>query len=309
MKKISFTFAVLSLFANFIVAQTYQEKFDLKMEENDTTSMYQLILDWRKNEPNNPETEVAIFNYFAMRAFTEIVTLNTTPPEDGSEALEMVDSLGNVSGYIYGTPSINDSLIQLSVKYINQGISKYPNRLDLRLGKIYVLRESQHWDWMEEEMINTIRQGQANKNSWYWMKNEPVEDDLNFLNSSLQEHFYALFESGLPYGYEIIERCSKIMLEQDDANVITLSNVATCKMMDEEYTEALTYINKAYSINPNDEIIINNAGFCHWKLGHPEDAKRYYVKALEMAKADNNTEGSEYYQGQIDIMNKAIENR
>lgn len=309
MTKLIFTVAVLTFYSTLSLGQTYQEQFDLKMENNDTTGMYQLVLDWRKNEPNNPETEVAIFNYFAMRAFTEIVTLNTTPPEDGGETMEVVDSLGNVAGYLYGTPSINDSLIQLSVKYINQGISKYPNRLDLRLGKIYVLRESQHWDWMEEEIISTIRQGQANKNSWYWMKNEPVEDDLNFLNSSLQEHFYALFESGLPYGYEIIERCSKIMLEQDDANVITLSNVATCKMMDEEYTEALTYINKAYSINPNDEIIINNAGFCHWKLGHPEDAKRYYVKALEMAKADNNSEGSEYYQGQIDIMNKAIENR
>ena len=77
--------------------------------------------------------------------------------------------------------------------------------------------------------------------------------------------------------------------------------------MKEEYTEALTYINKAYSINANDEIIINNAGFCHWKLGHPEDAKRYYVKALELAK--DNAGAIEYYQGQIDIMNKAIENR
>jgi tetratricopeptide (TPR) repeat protein len=309
MKSKAILTALSLLLSLFGFSQTFQEQFDAKMDNNDTIGMHALIIDWRKNEPNNPETEVAIFNYFAMRAFSEVVTLNTTPPEDGSESIEMVDSLGNVSGYLYGTPTVNDSLIQLSVKYINQGIAKYPNRLDLRLGKIYVLRESQHWDWMEEEIINTIKQGQANKNSWYWMKNEPVEDDLNFLNSSLQEHFYSLFESGLPYGYEIIERCSKIMLEQDDANVITLSNVATCKMMKEEYAEALTYINKAYSINANDEIIINNAGFCHWKLGHPEDAKRYYVKALEMAKGENNTEAIEYYQGQIDIMNKAIENR
>lgn len=307
MKAILFSFAFATLLCFASNAQTYQEQFDTKMDNNDTVGMYPLIIDWRKNEPNNPETEVAIFNYFAMRAFTEIVTLNSTPPEDGSESLEMVDSLGNVTGYLYGTPTVNDSLIQLSVKCINQGIAKYPNRLDLRLGKIYVLRESQHWDWMEEEIVSTLKQGQANKNSWYWMKNEPVEDDLNFLNSSLQEHFYVLFESGLPYGYEIIERCSKIMLEQDDANVITLSNIATCKMMKEEYTEALTYINKAYSINANDEIIINNAGFCHWKLGHPEDAKRYYVKALELAK--DNAGAIEYYQGQIDIMNKAIENR
>jgi tetratricopeptide (TPR) repeat protein len=305
----------ISLLALFLTlslentAQTFQEKFDLKMDNNDTTGMYSLVMDWKKTEPSNPEMEVAIFNYFAMRAFSEVVMLNTTPPEDGTEAIEVADSLGNISGYLYSVPSINDSLIQLAVRSIDGAIAKNPNRLDLRMGKIYITRESEHWDWMEKEIISTINQGQANKNSWYWLKNEPVEDDLNFLNSSLQEHFYVLFESGLPYAYEIIERCSKIMLEQDDANVITLSNVATCAMMKEQYTEALTYINKAYSINPNDEIIINNAGFCHWKLAHPEDAKRYYVKAYEIAKEGNNVEAMEYYQGQIDIMNKAIENR
>jgi Flp pilus assembly protein TadD len=68
-------------------------------------------------------------------------------------------------------------------------------------------------------------------------------------------------------------------------------------------------LNKAYQISPNDIIIVGNEAFCHWRLGHFEDAKRFYKIALEMAKAQNNPEDVLYYEEQIQEMDQQIDNK
>ncbi len=289
-------------------AQKFEQDFWAKMESEDTTGLLLIAKQWEAKHPNDPELYVAYSNYHSRKAFQELVQMTTEKPE-GVEFLELTDSLGGNGGYLYSEMTVNDSSVQTAVRYLDLAIQKFPNRLDFRLVKIYLTRESEHWDWMETEIVATLNQSLKLEHRWKSEHNEKIKDAQPFLYSSLQETFYVLFESGLPYAYDIIERSSRLIIQQQDQNVIALSNIATCLMMKEKHLDALTFLNKAYQISPNDIIIVGNEAFCHWRLGHFEDAKRFYKIALEMAKAQNNPEDVLYYEEQIQEMDQQIDNK
>ncbi len=291
-----------------LLAQKFEQDFWAKMDSADTTGLLMIAKQWESKHPNDPELYVAYANYHTKKAFQELVQMTTEKPE-GVEYLEMADSSGGAAGYLFSEISVNDSSVQTAVRYLDLAIQKFPNRLDFRLGKIYLTRESEHWDWMETEIVATLQQSAKLEHRWKTEHNEKIKEAQPFLYSSLQETFYVLFESGLPYAYDIIERSSRLIIQQEDQNVIALSNIATCLMMKEKHLDALTFLNKAYQISPNDIIIVGNEAFCHWRLGHYEDAKRFYKIALEMAKSEGDQEGAMYYEEQIQEMDQQIDNK
>jgi len=299
---------IMVLIPTWASAQKFEQDFWTKMESADTTGLLLIAKQWEAKHPNDPELYVAYANYHSKKAFKELVQMTTEKPE-GVEFLELTDSLGGNGGYLYSEMTVNDSSVQTAVRYLDLAIQKFPNRLDFRLGKIYLTRESEHWDWMETEIVATLNQSSKLEHRWKTEHNEKIKEAQPFLYSSLQETFYVLFESGLPFAYDIIERSSRLIIQQQDQNVIALSNIATCLMMKEKHLDALTFLNKAYQISPNDIIIVGNEAFCHWRLGHFEDAKRFYKIALEMAKAQNDPEDVLYYEEQIQEMDQQIDNK
>jgi tetratricopeptide (TPR) repeat protein len=302
------SFGLLSLFPLMGFTQKFEADFWTKIESEDTTGLLMIVKQWEAKHPNDPEMFVAYANYHGKKAFRELVQMTTEKPE-GVEFMELTDSLGNQGGYLHSEMIVNDSSVQTAVRYLDKAISLFPNRLDFRLGKIFLTRESEHWDWMETEIVATLQQSMKLEHRWKTEHNEKIKEAQPFLYSSLQETFYVLFESGLPYAYDIIERSSRLIIQQQDQNVIALSNIATCLMMKEKHLDALTYLNKAYQISPNDIIIVGNEAFCHWRLGHFEDAKRFYKIALEMAKAQDDAEQVLYYEEQIQEMDQQIDNK
>jgi len=302
------SFGLISLMPLLVLSQKFETDFWSKMNSDDTTGLLMIAKQWEAKHPNDPELYVAYANYHSKKAFKELVQMTTEKPE-GIEYLELNDSLGNQEGYLFSEMTVNDSSVQTAVRYLDKAISLFPNRLDFRLGKIFLTRESEHWDWMETEIVATLQQAMKLEHRWKTEHNEKIKEAQPFLYSSLQETFYVLFESGLPYAYDIIERSSRLIIQQQDQNVIALSNIATCLMMKEKHLDALTYLNKAYQISPNDIILVGNEAFCHWRLGHFEDAKRYYKIALEMAKTQNDAEQVLYYEEQIQEMDQQIDNK
>ena len=47
--------------------------------------------------------------------------------------------------------------LQKAFKKIDEGISNFPNRLDMRFGKIYVLGLVENWEDFTAEIIKTVK--------------------------------------------------------------------------------------------------------------------------------------------------------
>ena len=77
-------------------------------------------------------------------------------------------------------------------KYFDEGISKFPNRLDIRFGKIYILGQLEDYENFSNEIVKTIQYSSQNNNQWLW------SEDANYDGG--EKEF--LFSPRLGYRYE-----------------------------------------------------------------------------------------------------------
>ena len=68
-----------------------------------------------------------------------------------------------------------DEDINNAISVIDEGINKFPNRLDMRFGKIYALGQLENWELFTEEVIRTVKYSKINNNKWTWTNNQPKE--------------------------------------------------------------------------------------------------------------------------------------
>ncbi|MFD2908066.1 hypothetical protein ACFSX9_04885 [Flavobacterium ardleyense] len=165
MKKICIlllVFPILTFAQDF--KQQFNEKFktkDYKFEEVKT------ILDnWKVKSKNDVDYYIAAFNFYFTESQKEMIQLAAKVPDDNREALVLKDSLGNSAGYMYSQITNNDSLFAISQKTIDEGIKLFPNRLDLRFGKIHTLGKYERFEEYTNEILKTIDYSENIKHQW-----------------------------------------------------------------------------------------------------------------------------------------------
>src|SRR5690554_7192830 len=163
------------------------------LKDGDTSKQIELLTNWEKETPNDPELFPCYFNYYFLKSKQEIISISSEQPS--GETLQVSDSSGQVSGFL-GSQTVYDlELVQKGLDKINIGIEKYPNRLDMRFGKIYVLGQIEDWESFTNEIKKTIRYSQENNNSWTWSNNKKKENGKEFFLSSIQDYQITLFET------------------------------------------------------------------------------------------------------------------
>jgi tetratricopeptide (TPR) repeat protein len=268
-------------------AQTRQDLFYAKWENQDTSNMLSFLQSWIQEEPYNPDVYVGFFNYYAIQTFEEMVQVVKDHPQDGLDYTEIKDSLGMVEGYKLNTMIINDSILNIAFNWVDKGIQRYPDRLDLRMGKVYIAGETDELNIIENELIKALRAGDSIQHQWKWMKEEVLENPQTFLYGSIQGHLYNLFEREDSLGFLIIERVSQAILEQDPKNVMAIGNLATCRMIDGDYNEAIEILKSALKINDEDPILLSNLGFCYFEMKEWKKSRQWYTKAMKFSEAND----------------------
>lgn len=272
------SFILLLLLSTFIgKSQDFYEKFKKSWkEDNDFNKTEKIIKEWESKDSNNPNMYVAAFNFYFSESKKEVLALDTK--SGNGEQLELKDKKNNTVGYIHSTNLRVDSFFDTSIKYLDQAIAKFPKRLDLRFGKIYALGDYGKLDEFTNQILNTLDFSISINHKWLWKNDKPLEDEIIFIKSAIQDYQNTLYKNDDP------KNLKKIALKMntifpDDA--IVLSTLGTSYLLEDNYNEALPIFLKATKISPTDTIILNNLAFCYTNLKDTENAKKYYKLMYE----------------------------
>jgi hypothetical protein len=166
------------LFSTTAFGQTNYEKFKTLFQSKDTVSMKSLLKEWENTNPNDPELYTSAFNYYFSASKEEILSIEKKQPQ--TESLQLTDSMGKVAGYLTSNVGYKERQLSNAFIYIDKGIKMFPDRLDMRFGKIYLLGLISDYKRFTEEIINTVERSSINKNNWLWMENQKQKDGQTF---------------------------------------------------------------------------------------------------------------------------------
>lgn len=280
MKTTALTLFFVIFLQSFSYSQNYYGNFKALDSQNDTSKAIALLKEWEKNKPDDPDLYVAGFNYYISLAVKELNKDNEENTQNKNHSKEDSAKLA----LLRHTERIKriDNNMNKSSEYINNGIQKFPDRLDMRFGKCYILIESKQYKELTEEVVRTVERSALNKNKWFWMNNVPKEDGEGFLLDNIQGYIRALYDTGDDSLLTNILTIGKVTLKYYPNSIPILSSTAVILSQRNEYAEAITLLLKAESINGNDIIVLLNIGECYSRKGDKENAKKYYMRVMEL---------------------------
>jgi tetratricopeptide (TPR) repeat protein len=271
-----------------VEGQDYAKKFSDLLQVNDTTGQRALLKKWEIEKPNDPELFVAYFNYYVLKSKSEILEIGQNP--NGKESLELIRTDSNSkepSAYIYSNTVFDAIDLEKGFDWINRGISLYPNRLDMRFGKIYVLGQWENYQTFTDEIVKTIEYSDVNHNQWTWTNNKPLEDPQNKMLLSIQDYQVQLYNTENDSLLKFMVQIAETVLKYYPKHVESLSNISVAFMLQEKYNNALMHLLKAEEINPKDCIVLGNIAACYIRQGNKDQAELYYKKMIQYGDKEN----------------------
>jgi len=262
------------LLANLVLGQSYYEKFQILSKENDTTKIKNLLREWEKANLNDPELYTSAINFYFSNSKQMIASLNRE--QTGKESLQLNDSTGKVAGYLNSNSDYRSDQLALAFNYINKGIEKFPNRLDMRFGKCYVFGQIADYDGFTSEIIKTVEYSTTIKNNWLWTNNKKLGNAEIFMLKTIQSYLKQLYDTENDSLLENIKRIGEATIKYYPTNIEILSTTAVANMLTKNYDIALAYLKQAEKINPKDFIILNNIAQGYKLKGDKTNAIKYY---------------------------------
>ena len=258
--------------------QNNYEKFKTLLADKDTVGQKNLLRDWEKKDNNDPELYTCYFNYYVQMSMNEVIRIGNDPGT--GENLQIMDSTNQVVGFMYGETTYNPKYLNLGFEVIDTGIEKFPNRLDMRFGKIHMLGQINNFDSFTDEIVKSIDYSNKNKNKWQWTLNEPVKEPKDFLLDNLQGYVNNLFSREVGQSRNI-RRIAEATLKIYPNHVVSLSNLAVSYIFENNFSKALDPLLTAEKKSPKDPIILGNIAYVYLNLNDNKKAIEYYEKVIQ----------------------------
>lgn len=258
--------------------QDYRKQFNDAFDAKDTTAQKEILSAWEKVDPKNAELFTSYFNYYFQKARQEVVALTKEQPK--GESLAFKDSTGQIAGYMGSQVSFDPALVQRGLDKIDQGIKLYPNRLDMRFGKIYALGKVERWDAFTEEIVKTVRYSNQNKNAWTWTDNVKKEEGQDFFLGALQDYQLQLYNTGDDALLTNMRTIANEVLKFYPDHIESLSNLSITYLIGNEPDKAIEVLLKAEKLNPKDAIVLGNIAHGYKMKGDKAKAIEYYEKTI-----------------------------
>jgi tetratricopeptide (TPR) repeat protein len=240
-------------------SQDFKKQFETAFDKNDAGEQLKVLVSWEKAKTNESELFVAYYNYYFNKSRTD--GLRITPTESGS--------------YIGSNSSFDPKLFKTALEYIDKGIEKFPNRLDMRFGKIYALGQNLQYEDFTAEIVKAVDYSNINKNQWLWEDDKPVENPQKFMLNAIQDYSVQLYDEGDEH-LDKFKLIAETVLKYYPESVENLSNLSIVYLLKGDFEKALVSLLKAEKIAPKDTIVLNNIATCYAGMGDKTSAIRYY---------------------------------
>lgn len=292
------TLLIFSLLSGVCPGQDFKAEFFKYFHEGDSSKQLETLKKWEKADPKNPELFTSYFNYYFSQSKQEFVSLTTSQPE--GESLSLQDSTGKTAGFLGSQISYNEQTLKKAFDKIDEGIRIYPNRLDMRFGKIYVQGQLEDWEGFTNEIVKAIRYSSENNNQWSWTNNEKKTNGKDIFLSSLQDYQLSLYNTGDDNLLLNMRTIAEETLKYYPDHVESLSNLSITYLLTGEYDKGIEPLLKAEKIDPTDAIVLSNIAQGYKLKGDKETAIKYYKKTIKYA----DEETAAYARQQIEELKK-----
>lgn len=300
-RQITFLLFGLTLLFNQVSGQTFKQQFNELVSKKDTVGQQQLLEKWENTDDNDPELFVAYFNYFVVKSKKEFITLGQNPKaKDVLQIKDQDTAKKEPVGFIYGDINYNLDLLSKGFNWINKGIEKHPDRLDMRFGKIYMFGQIEDYENFTKETIKTIDYAAINKGMWTWTDSKPLDDPKDFMLSSTQSYQLQLYNTENDSLLDNMKRIAETVLKYHPDHIESLSNLSIVFMIQKQYDKALEPLLKAEKINSKDYIVLSNIAQAYKLKGENKNALKYY----ELTLKHGDEQAKKYAQRQIKELKK-----
>ena len=272
MKKLYLLF--LFFVSEILFSQNYYHQFLELMKENDTVNTKKILLEWEKVNNNDPEFYVAAVNFYFNQSQEEVLSLTTEHPK--SESLTLKDETGKTAGYIGSSVYYKSKYLKKTFWYFDEAIKKFPNRLDIRFGKIYSLEKIGDYENFTKEIISAIEYSKVINNQWLWSENKKYDDGKKGFLGSIQDYINQLFNTNNDALLKNMRVISEEVLKHYPNEIEFVTNIGTTYLIENNMDKALEYLLSAEKINNKDYIVLNNIGRAYEIKGDTSNAIKYY---------------------------------
>ncbi|MGG8494954.1 tetratricopeptide repeat protein [Tenacibaculum sp. TC6] len=285
--------AVTILISQIGFSQDYELEFQKYCETNDTINQLKVLTKWKSDKPNNPELFMTYFKYYLIKSRKEVLELSTDKPN--GERFIVKDSLNQTTGYLGSQIYYNQKELKKGLDKIDEGIKLYPNRLDMRFEKVYVLGEVEDWEGFTSEIIKIIKHSITNNNDWGWRYNKKYDGNEKEFLLDIQNFQLQLYNTGNDNLLKNMRQIANTILKYYPNHIESLSNLSITYLLTGEYDKGIEALVRAEKINPKDYIILGNLAQGYKLKGNKKKAIEYYQKVIDYG----DDKAKEYAQQQI----------
>ena len=260
-------------------SQDYQSEFQKYCQTNDTINQLKVLTKWKSENPNDAELYTSYFNYHFMKSRQEILVMSTNEPN--GENLVLKDSLNQTAGFLGSEIHYDQTEFNKGLNIIDKGIELYPDRLDMRFGKIYTLGEVSNWKKFTSEIIKTIQYSSTNNNNWTWSNNEKRDGGKDNFLLDMQDYQLQLYNTGNDELLKNMREIATEILNYYPKHIPSLSNISITYLLTGEFDKGIKTLLKAEIIDPKNYIVLSNIARGYKLKGDKKKAIEYYEKTIQ----------------------------
>lgn len=251
--------SLLMLFAFSAMAdEDYNTRFTTALQDSFPLAK-EILAEWDQKGPKDGDYYAAHFNIHQNQALDRIINVTKYVPLYLQEGQYMVmqDSLGNEAGYMYNGITVGDKeQLDSAITWIKKGIEKFPQRLDLRLGYSTLYRMLDDAENMYLKMEQTVNWILQNPDVTYTWTSDAVVDKKEAIDNAMQDYFGNCYYSSEYKSYA--EKFADLGVRFSPNNAIFWNDKAVVRLEANDLQGALELMEKALTMNPDDELIKNN---------------------------------------------------
>ncbi len=266
--------------------QGYQDRFNDLMVQADTAAQAELLAQWHAAKPGDPEYFISCFNYWIAKSKKDQMPESRRADEDNE--IIVADSGAAGKRNAFATAAKYDMQgVRKGLACINEGIAQNPNRLDMRLGKIYMLGETGSYTELTTETIAAVEHSDQIKNAWLWQNNAPLPKADSVLLAAAHNYMNTIYNTENDSLLPRVREIGEAVLKWHPGHAPTLIDLAVTYIVQADYEPALEYLKQAEKVAPTDITVLNDIAVIYKKMSDYENAKKYFQK---MAKYGNEEE-------------------
>lgn len=286
-------------------AQSPYKQFYDAVHESDTAAMTACILKIRSMNEQTAERYIAEYNYYfnLSTTYSGVVT-STEPPSveecPSGEVYTLTDSTGNVSGYMYYAHYWDLARVDSALDVINRGITLFPDRLDMRYGKIHLLQQLRRWDFFADEIHAVLDRTTQNNLQWQWPGlNGPIEGTIT---EGIFDYEKELFMAAVDdenadrkkQNILLLRSIAEDLYRHFPKYVQNINMIAASYQVLEDHNTALSWLLKAEKVAPHDGVILSNIADTYYMLGDSKNEHKYLKKVIKYGTPDQKERAERY---------------